>query len=179
MRKIIILFICVLIFTFNACSPKFQTQYKITDKAECKEFFDFLNKEFYRDKKGNLRTIKDCFWLPELQKSSFDTAIVKHFFDLVQKEKKLLYCNNTLKVSDFYATLGKPDFVGVNKVYNFHYCVYLISDSQEIYCPCGTVHKDGSFRYKSKMGYWVAPYCHILEVRFRPKDDSIFAIELR
>ena len=176
MRKINIIFLCVLILLVDACSPKFQVKYKANDTEECSIFIDFLKTNFFRDKKGRLRT-KSFYDEGVRSKGSFDSLMLAPF-------RRALYgsnsdCDGILRLEDFYAILGKPDFIGVHPVHKYTSCSYLIvgSSYEWQYCPCGKLDLLGFYGYKSKMGYRVAPYCHRLEIKFRSTDYSMFGYD--
>jgi hypothetical protein len=176
MRKTNIILICVLILLNSSCSPKFQDKYKATDKEDCKAFIDFLKTNFFRDKKDKLRTKKSYYEVLK-SKESFDSLMLAPF-------RRELYGNNSnncediLRLEDFYAILGKPDYLGVHPVRKYLSCVYLIvAYPERLNCPCGKLTGLGSYEYKFKMGYRIAPYCRLLEIKFRSTDHSMFGYD--
>ncbi len=173
MRTIKFYSLVYLFLLSSGCNSKFQQKYTATEYEPCKEVISFLQKEFYRDKKNRLRTVRNDFTQYETE---FDTVIVKPFLSLFLYSKG--DCYDKIRTSDFFATLGKPDFIGKHPYHKYYYCVYFITTDSRVVCPKGCVNEVGRYDYKYKMGYNKAASCRCLEIRYRFKDNSIFHINL-
>jgi hypothetical protein len=175
MRTITFYSLVYLFLLSSGCNSKFQQKYTATEYEPCKEVISFLQKEFYRDKKNRLRTVRNDYTQYGVD---FDTTIVKPFHSL-RTYSKNGNCFEKIRTTDFFAILGKPDFVGKHPYYKYNYCVYFItSGGDNVTCPKGCVDASGVYDFKNKMGYTKASYCHRLEIRYRPKDNSIVHINL-